>query len=122
LQVKVLRRTGGKSRRNLSPVRSDDYTAVIVVILTEDLRVEKAIRVPQPVVSELFKVRSHVNGRVITVTRRLLEHPAVTSFELSDSLLDAPIEVHECSSRPAGPEKRDRPDLIGGQDGPAQYR
>jgi hypothetical protein len=103
LQVKALRRTGAKSRRNLSPVRSDDYTAVIVVIFTEDLRVEKAIRIPQPVVNELFKVRPHVNGRVITVTRRLLDHPAVTSFELSDTLLDASIEVQECSSRPAGP-------------------
>jgi hypothetical protein len=103
LQVKALRRTGGRSRRNLSPVRSDDYTAVIVVIFTEDLRVEQAIRIPQPVVNELFKVRPHVNGRVITVMRRLLDHPAVTSFELSDALLDAPIEVQECSSRPAGP-------------------
>ena len=54
LQVKALRRTGAKTRRNLSPVRSDGYDAVIVVIFTEDLRVEQAIRVPQPVVNELF--------------------------------------------------------------------
>jgi hypothetical protein len=32
LQVKALRRTGTKTRRNLSPVRSDAYTAVIVVM------------------------------------------------------------------------------------------
>jgi hypothetical protein len=93
LQVKALRRTGARTRRNLSPVRSDNYTAVIVVVFTEDLRVEQAIRVPQPVVSELFKVRRHVNGRIITVTQRLLSHPAVAIFELSDALLDAPVKV-----------------------------
>lgn len=89
LQVKALRRTGKRTRRNLSPVRSDDYTAVIVVIFTEDLRVEQAIRIPQAVVSELFAVRSHVNGRVITVTQRLLSHPDVRIFDLSDAVLDA---------------------------------
>jgi hypothetical protein len=88
LQVKALRRTGKKTRRNLSPVRSDDYTAVIVVIFTEDLRVEQALRIPQTVVNELFAIRPHVNGRVITVTQRLLGHPDVSSFELSDELLD----------------------------------
>jgi hypothetical protein len=92
LQVKALRRTGAKTRRNLSPVRSDAYTAVIIVIFTEDLRVEQAIRIPQPVVNELFEVRPHVNGRIITVTQRLLEHPAVTTFVLSDAALDAPLE------------------------------
>jgi hypothetical protein len=70
-------------------VRSDDYTAVIVVIFTEDLRVEQAIRIPRAVVNELFAIRPHVNGRVITVTQRLLDHPDVSSFELSDELLDA---------------------------------
>lgn len=89
LQVKALRRTGAKGRRNLSPVRSDAYAAVIVVVFTEDLRVEEAIRIPQQVVTELFKVRPHVNGRVVTLTRRLMDHPKVTSFELSDEMLDA---------------------------------
>jgi len=89
LQVKALRRTGVKTRRNLSPVRSDDgYTAVVVVVFTEDLRVEQAIRIPREVVNELFERRPHVNGRVITLTRVLLEHPAVEVLELSDSTLD----------------------------------
>lgn len=88
LQVKALRRTGKRTRRNLSPVRSDSYTAVIVVIFTEDLRVEQAIRIPEAVVSKLFAVRPHVNGRVITVTQRLLSHPDVRAFELSDEALD----------------------------------
>ena len=92
LQVKALRRTGAKTRRNLSPVRSDNYDAVIVVIFTEDLRVEQAIRVPQPVVNELFAWRDHVAGRVITVTKKLLDHPKVRRVELSDDLLDTPVK------------------------------
>jgi hypothetical protein len=93
LQVKALRRTGAKTRRNLSPVRSDGYDAVIVVIFTEDLRVEQAIRVPQPVVNELFAWRDHVAGRVITVTTKLFDHPKVSSIDLSDELLDAPVKA-----------------------------
>lgn len=93
LQVKALRRTGAKTRRNLSPVRSDGYDAVIVVIFTEDLRVEQAIRVPQPVVNELFAWRDHVAGRVITVTTKLFDQPKVSSIDLSDELLDAPVKA-----------------------------
>ncbi|MDQ3163409.1 MAG: hypothetical protein M3Q92_11370, partial [Actinomycetota bacterium] len=89
LQVKALRRTGKTTKRNLSPVRSDGYTAVIVVIFTEDLRVDQAIRIRRAVVNEMFAIRRHVNGRVITVTRRLLDHPDVCTFDLSDELLDA---------------------------------
>ena len=92
LQVKALRRTGAK-RRNLSPVRSDDYDAVIVVIFTEDLRVEQAIRIPQPVVNELFAWRDHVAGRVITVTKKLLGHSEVRKIDLSDALLDTPVKA-----------------------------
>jgi hypothetical protein len=49
LQVKALRRTEPKTRRNLSPVRSDGYDAVLIVIFTENLRVEQALRVPRVV-------------------------------------------------------------------------
>jgi hypothetical protein len=92
LQVKALRRTGAK-RRNLSPVRSDDYVAVIVVIFTEDLRVEQALRIPQPVVNELYAWREHIAGRVITVTKKLLAHPKVRTIDLSDDLLDASAQA-----------------------------
>jgi hypothetical protein len=90
LQVKALRRTGVRTRRNLSPIRSDDgYTAVVVVIFTEDLRVEQALRIPREVVNDMFVRRAHVNGRIIVMGRRLLEHPAVERIELSDAALDA---------------------------------
>ncbi len=90
LQVKALRRTGLRTRRNLSPIRSDDgYTAVLVVVFTEDLRVDSALRIPRSVVNELFARRPHVNGRIIHVGRRLLEHPAVETVPISDEALDA---------------------------------
>ena len=90
LQVKALRDTGKKTRRNLSPIRSDDgYDAVIVVIFTEDLRVAEAIRIPRNVVNELFERRPHVNGRVVRLTKQLREHSEVETIELSDTALDA---------------------------------
>jgi hypothetical protein len=74
----------------LSPIRSDDgYTAVVVVILTEALRVEQALRIPREVVNEMFVRRAHVNGRIIVMGRRPLEHPGVERIELSDAALDA---------------------------------
>lgn len=89
LQVKALRRTGARSRRNLSPIRSDDgYDAVVVVIFTDDLRVDEAFRIPREVINELFQRRAHVNGRIIHLGRRLLEHPAVSRVPLSDEVLD----------------------------------
>lgn len=92
LQVKALRRTGSRTRKNLSPVRSDDgYTAVIAVVFTEDLRVEEALRIPREVVNELFPHTPHVNGRIIRVTRRLFDHPLVETIELSDASLDAEV-------------------------------
>jgi hypothetical protein len=90
LQVKALRRTGVRTRRNLSPIRSDDgYTAVVVVIFTEDLRVDQALRIPREVVNEMFVRRPHVNGRIINLGRRLLERPEVEVIPLSDEALDA---------------------------------
>lgn len=90
LQVKALRRTGMRRRRNLSPIRSDHgYTAVVVVIFSEDLRVEQALRIPREVVNELFPHRPHVNGRVIVIGRQLLDHQEVETIDLSDEALDA---------------------------------
>lgn len=90
LQVKALRRTGVRTRRSLSPIRSDDgYDAVVVVIFTKDLRVDEALRIPREVVDELFPRRPHVNGRIVHLRPRLLEHPAVKRVALSDEVLDA---------------------------------
>jgi hypothetical protein len=74
-------------------VRSDGYHAVIVVIFTEDLRVEQTVRVPKAVVNELFAWRDHVAGRIITVTAKLLGHPMVGRIDLSDDVLDTPAKA-----------------------------
>jgi hypothetical protein len=88
LQVKALRRAGQKARRNLSPVRSSDYDAVVVVIFATDLRVESGLYIPRAVVEELFDHNQHVNGRIIRLTQKLLDHPDVDAIEISDALLD----------------------------------
>ena len=88
LQVKALRQTGARSRRNLSPIRDADYDAVIVVIFDEDFRVTEALRIERETVEEIFPHRDHVNGRIIIVTNKLRAHPSVRTIELSDALLD----------------------------------
>jgi hypothetical protein len=89
LQVKALWRNEGGKRTALSPVRSDDgYDAAIVVVFAEDLRLEKALRVPREVVNELFPRSAHVNGRVIRLGRRLLDDPRVKTIRLADATLD----------------------------------
>ncbi len=90
LQDKALRRTGVRTRRNLSPVRSEDgYDAVIVVIFTEAFRVDEALRVPRDVVNDLFPRRPHVNGRIILRDNVSGGHPDVAAIPLSDAALDA---------------------------------
>ena len=89
LQVNALRLAGARGRRNLSPMRDADYDAVIVVIFDEDFRVTEGLRIERATVEELFPRREHVNGRIITVTRKLRAHPNVAVVELSDAALDA---------------------------------
>lgn len=89
LQVKSLRQTAARTRRNLSPIRDADYDAVIVVLFDEDLRVTEGLRIEKATVEELFPHRAHVNGRIITVTGKLRNHPDVQVVALSDAALDA---------------------------------
>ena len=88
LQVKALRRTGARGRRNLSPIRDSDYDAVIVVIFDEDFRVIEGLRIERATVEALFHHRPYVNGRIITVTEKLRAHADVRRIQLSDSSLD----------------------------------
>lgn len=88
LQVKALRQTRATTRRNLSPIRDADYDAVIVVVFDEDFRVVEGLRIERSTVEEIFPHRTHVNGRIVTVTRKLRAHPQVTILELSDTVLD----------------------------------
>ena len=88
LQVKALRLTGASGRRNLSPIRDTDYDAVIVVIFDEDFRVTEALRLERATVEQLFPHRAHVNGRIITVTKKLRAAVGVSALKLSDAVLD----------------------------------
>ncbi|MGO9903647.1 MAG: hypothetical protein ACLP0J_29180 [Solirubrobacteraceae bacterium] len=89
LQVKAVRRVEPGRLGNLSPVRSDEgYDAVIGVIFTEDLRVERAIRIPRQTIIDLCPHNPHVNGRPIRLMDRLMSHPSVTAVPLSDAALD----------------------------------
>ncbi len=88
IQVKALRRTGARGRRNLSPIRDSDYDTVVVVIFDEDFRVIEGLRIDRATVERLFSHRTHVNGRIITVTKKLRTLPEVQVIELSDSSLD----------------------------------
>jgi hypothetical protein len=87
--VKALRLAGARGRRNLSPIRDTDYDAVIVVIFDEDFRVTEALRIERATVEQLFPHRSHVNGRIITVTKKLRTADGVRVVKLSDAALDA---------------------------------
>ena len=89
LQVKALRLTGARGRRNLSPIRDTDYDAVIAVMFNEDFRVTEALRIPRTTVEQLFPHRPHVNGRIITVTNKLRTAAGVEAVDLSDAALDA---------------------------------
>ena len=93
LQVKALRLAGASGRRNLSPIRDTDYDAVIVVIFDENFRVTEALRIERETVEQLFPHRAHVNGRIITVTKKLRAADGVRVVKLSDAALDAPSDV-----------------------------
>lgn len=85
LQVKSMRRVPGSKRRNLSPIRDQDYEAVVIVIFDEDFNVTEGLRLDRATVEELFEVRTHVNGRIITVTDKLRADPRVEALDLRDA-------------------------------------
>jgi hypothetical protein len=60
----------------------------VVVIFDEDFRVVEGLRIDRATVERLFRHRSHVNGRIITVTAKLRALPEVEIVGLSDSSLD----------------------------------
>jgi hypothetical protein len=82
IQVKAMRQTASSKRRNLSPIRDAGYDSVVIVILNEDFEVTEGLRLKRQLVEELFQHRDYVNGRVITVTAALREHPDVEHLDL----------------------------------------
>lgn len=83
IQVKAMRQVPGSNRRNLSPIRDEDYDTVVVVIFDENFTVTEGLQLERATVEDLFPRREHVNGRIITVTRKLREDPRVRVIDLA---------------------------------------
>lgn len=86
IQVKALRQTATGNRRNLSPIRDNDYESVVIVIFDEDFRVIEGLKITREVVEDLFQHKEYVNGRVITVTQKFRSDPRVEIVDLSDAV------------------------------------
>ncbi|GGC69727.1 hypothetical protein GCM10011410_23200 [Hoyosella rhizosphaerae] len=82
IQVKGMRLTPTTKSRNLSPIRDSDYDFVVVVIFNEDFHVIEALRMSRNTVEEQFSHRAYVNGRIISVTAALRQHPGVEIVDL----------------------------------------
>lgn len=80
-----MRTTPTSKRRNVSPIRDSDYDSVVIVVFDEDFQVTAGLKFTREVVEELFAHRPYVNGRIITVTKRLWQHPLVDAVDLSDT-------------------------------------
>lgn len=83
LQVKGIRRTGLRGRRNLSAIRDSDYDLVVVVVFDEDFRLTTALSIPREVVEEMFPIRPYVNGRIITVTDALAMRSGIATIDMT---------------------------------------
>jgi len=85
IQVKAMRRTATGKRRNLSPIRDTNYDSVVIVVFDEDFRVAEGLKIERAAVEDLFPIKEHVNGRVITVTKMLCADPRVKTVALSSA-------------------------------------
>lgn len=85
LQVKAMRRTGSRARRNLSAIRDTEYDSVVVVMFDIDFNLTLGLQFRRELVEQLFPMRSHVNGRIITITDSLMQHPDVIQLDLSNA-------------------------------------
>jgi hypothetical protein len=75
-------------QRQLSPFRSFEFDATVVVLLRDiDFEVLRAVILPRAVVESSSVYRSHVNGYVMFATQDILDHPL--AVDLTDRLRDA---------------------------------
>lgn len=96
IQVKGMRRTAS-SRRNLSAIRDSDYDIVLVVTFDENFDLTECFTLTRATVEAEFNHRPHVNGRIITVTNRLLASDLITLVDLRGAYqrISAPREPPE---------------------------
>ncbi len=65
-----------RSERQLSPFRSWDCDAVIIVLFDERFDVRRMTRLPTGVVKAVARFQEHVRGNIVFATDELLSHPA----------------------------------------------
>ncbi len=83
LQVKarVVSEPPRRSQRQLSPFRSFDFDAAVIVLLADtDYTVWRAVEVPQQVVAGRAAYNAHVNGHVLHATDDVLHHEDVVDL------------------------------------------
>jgi uncharacterized protein DUF6998 len=76
LQVKarVVSNQPRRSQRQLSPFRSFEFDAAVIVFLAEaDYAVSRAVEVPRAVVESSAKYNPHVNGHILHATDAILD-------------------------------------------------
>ena len=83
IQVKGIRQTGSRGRRNLSAIRDSDYDLVVVVVFDDEFRLTTALSIPRTVVEDVFPIRPYVNGRIITVTDALAMRAGITTIDMT---------------------------------------
>lgn len=81
VQVKGIRLTATR-KSSLSPIRSDAYDAVVVVVFDPVLRVKEILRVTKRWVPECGHWSSHVNGHVLSLSK-VRGHPRTKSIDVA---------------------------------------
>lgn len=85
IQVKSVRNTPTTSRKNLSPIRDQNYDSVVVVVFDEDYTVTDGLKLSREVAEDLAKWVPHINGHVLYMTGPLLNDPRVEHVDLTDA-------------------------------------
>lgn len=55
----------------------------MVVVFDDDFRLTTALSIPREIVEDMFPIRPHVNGRIITVTDALAMRTGITTIDLT---------------------------------------
>jgi hypothetical protein len=80
VKCRVVRDPKNKGQRQLSPFRSFDFDDVIIVLLSEDYAVWRAVSLPADVIRRHATYRSHVNGHVAFAVDQLLTAPETSDI------------------------------------------
>lgn len=79
IEVKAVRDTGNRS--NLSPIRGEDFSAVVVVVFDPFLRVTEILELRRRYVAECWRHSKHVNGYILTL-QKVRKHPKARHIDI----------------------------------------